>query len=211
MVLFFNAGPLKAQTDSTANLPQFLFPEFTASVVKLKTGTSFSAKMNYNTLSEKMTFYQNGVLLDLNKPESVDTIIIQNRQFIYNENAFFEVLLNAPISLFIQHKSGLESLGREGAYGTKSQTVGPVSVSKLYSNGNTYNLKIPEDFKIIPSTVNWIRLDSVMHKFLTERQFLKLFPSKKEQLKQFINQSELNINKPDDLIKLVTYCNQLFK
>lgn len=202
---------LSAQTDSLANLPQFLFPDFTPAVVKLKTGVSFTAIINYNTLTGKMTFYQNGTLMDLNKPETVDTIFLQDKKFVFIEKTFYEVLVNAPVSLFIQHKSDLTSSGRPAGYGTTSQTIGTTSISKLYSENKAYNLKLPESFKVTPSPVNWVRKNNVMYRFQTVRQFLKIFPAKKDEIRQFIYQSYIDIKKYEDLKKLVNYCNELIK
>jgi hypothetical protein len=207
---FCNNQQINAQNDSIANLPQYLFPEFTNCTIRLKTGVTITAVMNYNTLTEQMTFYQNGTLMDLNKPETVDTIFLQNTKFIFFENMFYEVLVKAPVALFIQHKSDLTSTGNPAAYGTTSQTVGPTSVSKLYSNNNrTYNLKLPENSKVTPSPVYWIRINNVMNSFQTERQFLKNFPTKKDEIKRFIDQSKIKINRMEDLIKLINYCNTL--
>lgn len=200
--------PLTAQTDSLANLPQFLYPNFTKSIVKFKTGASITAILNYNTVTEKMTFYQNGALMTLKKPETVDTIFLQNAKFVFNENVFYEVLLNAPVSLFIQHKSDLTSPGKPAAYGTPSETAGSTAISKLY-NDKTYNLKLTENFKVIPSPVYWIRVNNVMQRFVSERQFLKIFPTKEDEIKKFIKKYNISVKKQNDLIKLVTYCNEL--
>lgn len=213
MVLFCLAISLKAQTDSIANLPQFLFPDFGMSVVKLKTGVSFTAIMNYNTLTEKMTFYQNGVFMDLNKPKTVDTIFLQNTKFVFLEKAFCEVLVNAPVSLFIQHRSELKSTGRSGAYGIASQSVGPTSsLSRYLSDDNkTYNLKLPEDYNVIPSNYYWIMKDSILTRINSERQFLKLLPTLGADIKSYINETKINIKRQEDLIRLVKYCNQILK
>jgi hypothetical protein len=197
-----------SQTDSTANLPQFLFPHFDSSVVKLKTGVNLAACMNYNTLTEKMTFYKDGSLMDLNKPETIDTIIINNKKFVFLDNAFYEVVLNAPVSLFIQHKSDLKSTGRPAALGTTSQTIGSTSVSKLVGENKSYNLKLPENFKVTPFDVYWVRINNEMHRFLNVRQFLNIFPTKEKELKEFIDQNKIKFNKSGDLIKLGHYCNE---
>ena len=204
-------SPLTAQTDTLANLPQYLFPNFDTSIVRLKRGEFSKAVMNYNTITEKMAFYQKGVLLDLIKPGAVDTICIQNRLFVPFEKSFYEVILNAPISFFIQYKSDLISTGRPAALGTTSQTSGITSVSKLVGESNTYNLKLPENFNVSSYQIYWVRMNKEMHRFLNERQLLKIFPAKEEQIKQFINQSDIDINKPGDLLKMANFCNELFR
>jgi hypothetical protein len=114
IIIFYKVMQVTAQPDSLISRSQFLFPDFSRSVVKLKTGKIITAMMNYNTITQKMTFSQNGTLSDLNKPEVVDTILIQNKKFIFYKNEFLEVIVNARVSLFIQHKSDLKSSGRPG-------------------------------------------------------------------------------------------------
>jgi hypothetical protein len=197
-----------AQTDSIRNLQQFLYPDFARGVVKLKSGPNRAAMMNYNTVTGKMIFYQDGQLLDLNKPETVDTIFLQTAKFVFIENEFYELLVNAPVTLFIHHGSNITSSGKPAAYGTPSETASSTSISKIYDD-KTYNFKLPENFKVTPSPVYWVRMNNVMYKFASERQFLKIFPTKVAEIKNFINQSNINVKKQDDLIKLVTYCNTL--
>ncbi len=210
-LLLIFAYPVEAQYDTFSNLPQYLFSHFDSSIVKLKTGEFTKAVMNYNTLTEKMTFYQKGSVLDLIKPESVDTVYIVERVFIPFEKAFYEVILNDRISFFIQHKSDLISKGRPAALGTTSQTSGVTSVSKMVGSKNSYNLKLPEEFDIKPYKIYWIRMNGKMHRFMNERQFLNLFPEKKDKLKDFIKKSDLNIKKPDDLLKLAIFCNKAMR
>ncbi len=209
IVLMLTIMKLTAQIDSINNLPQFLFPKFDTSAVRLKTGELFKAVMNYNVLTEKMTFYQKGTLSDLIRPETIDTICIQNKLFVPFEKSFYEVILNAPISFFIQHKSELVSTGRPAALGTTSQTSGITSVSKLVGDENSYNLKLPENFKIKPYKVYWVKMNKEMHRFLNERQLLNIFPEKENEIRDFINQYHLKINKPGDLLKLAHFCNEV--
>jgi hypothetical protein len=209
IIIFYKVMQVTAQPDSLISRSQFLFPDFSRSVVKLKTGKIITAMMNYNTITQKMTFSQNGTLSDLNKPEVVDTILIQNKKFIFYKNEFLEVIVNARVSLFIQHKSDLKSSGRPGAYGTTSHTLGPTSVSKLYSDNKGYDLNVPENFNVVQSPWYWMKINNTRSRIDSERQFLKLFPKNVEEIKQFIYKSDINIKKQEDLIKLVTYCNNL--
>jgi hypothetical protein len=200
---------LSGQTGKTDSLPQYLFRSFTRGVIKMKNGPAQSAVMNYNTLTERMVFEQNGKLLDMINLEKVDTVYLQNARFIPAGKVFYEVLVKKPVSLFVQHKSELKSLGRPAAYGTMSQTTASTSVSKLYIDNGTYNLELPEYFKLTSSPVSWIRKNGIMYRFLTERQFLKIFPEYKNEIQGIIDQENLDIKKRDDLIKLVNYCNDL--
>ena len=202
--------PITAQTEPAQNFAQFLYPNFTKSVVKLKTGEILNALMNYNTVTEKMTFYQKGVLLNMNNPENADTIFIQDSKFVFVEGVFYEILLAAPVSLFIQHKSALSTSGKPAAYGASSQTASSTSITKLY-NDKTYNLKLPDDVTVTPTPVYWVRTNDGMQKFTTERQFLKIFPTKEVEVKKFIKLQKTDFKDRNSLIKLVAYCNELFR
>lgn len=211
VLLFSNAIHLSAQTNSDENLEQYLLPGFTRSVVRMKTGISYNAVMNYNTVTEKIVFEHNGIFLDMTDTKSVDTISIQNRKFIPFNEVFYEVLVNAPISLFLQHKSDLIPPGQPSGYGSTSQTSSIKSYSTLSRNGGNYNLKIPSDYEIKPSPIYWIRKNDTMFSFLNKRQFLRIFPEKNDEINKFINQKPLRIENRDDLIKLVNYCNEVIR
>ena len=104
--------------------------------------------------------------MNLEKPETVDTIFMKDKKFVFIENAFYEILVSAPVSSFIQYKGILSSV----------ETASSTSISKIYSD-QTYNLKLPDNLKVTPEQDFWIRKDNVMYKFTTEHQFLKIFPA----------------------------------
>ncbi len=92
VILSFFIPDLSGQTDPANQLPQFLFPVFTKSLVKMKDGRQLTGTLNYNMVDEEMIFNQNGAYMALEKPLEIDTIFLQNRKFIPVENAFYEVL-----------------------------------------------------------------------------------------------------------------------
>lgn len=206
-MILFCSGSLAGQDNGDDSSIQFLFPEFTSGTVRMKNGSVQQAEMNYNTLAERMIFKQNGRLMEMTELDKVDTVILQNCRFVPFGKVFYEVLFNGPVSLFVQNRTDLKSVGRPSAYGTTSQTIGPTSVSKLYMESNTFEMKVPDGYKIVPSPFYWIRKDGVMYKFLTERQFLKIFPDKEKEIKTFIDKNKLDIKDRDDLKILAGYCN----
>lgn len=209
IVLFCIGIQLTAQTDSIESRSQFLLPELSYGTIRLKTGKYIEKKINFNLLTGKMNYLENGKVMDLTNPEAVDTVFTTNKKFIYNDKIFLEVIVEAPVALYIEHKGQLISSGNVGPYGTTSQTSGPTSLKRYYTDSNTYNLKLPEEFKVIQSFVPWVKINNELHKFLTINQFQKLFPENKDKIKQFINKFKPSIKNPDDLVKLVNYCNEL--
>ena len=199
------------QVDTIKNNSQFYFPEFIEGTVKLKTGKIIVRPLNYNLLSEKMTFMDQGRIMDLTNPEAVDTVYIRDKKFVFYDNVFLEVAEEGPVSLFFEHTGTAVSTGHEGPYGTKSQTTGPTSLKRLVSDANTYNLKLPEEFKVVRSFVVYVKVSDEMNKVVTTKQFIKLFPGKQDSLKQYIKKNRLKINNAQDVKQMVSFVNRGFK
>jgi len=211
LYLFSISTNLSGQPDPDNPYPQLLFPGFAKGIVKMKTGNKYTASLNYNMVDEEMIFDQKGVYMVLDKPEEIDTVYMQNRKFVPVEKAFYEVVVNGPVSLYIQHKSRYAPVGSNTAYGLTSQTLGPTAVSTVRVGNQVRILELPENVKISPATVYWVRRNNEMNKFLSERQFLKIFPEYEIEIKEFIKQNKLDLRLREDLIRLGNYCNELIR
>jgi hypothetical protein len=213
-VLFFviMSIDLHAQEDPNRPLPQFLFPGFTRGVIILKDGTRFSSLLNYNMVDEIMVSELNGVYRSASNPQDIDTIYLQNRKFVPVKNVFYEVLAVGPATFFLQNKSNYTPKGSSIGYGMKSQSVSSTSF-KRFEFGQDYvvTVDLPPNVTVTPASVNWVSKNDKMEKFISERQFLKIFPEKEAQLKEYIKKEKIDLKDREDLIKLGTYCNELLK
>jgi hypothetical protein len=212
MVLLLFIIPLKAQNpDSLVNLPNLLFPKFSWGIVKLKTGDKYKAMLNYNTVTQELVFMQKKDFLVLDNPQDIDTVYLWNKIFIPFDKAFYELAVMAPVSLFIQHKSYVVQPGVPTGFGATSQTAGPTSVSRIYGARGPIDLKLPKDYKVVDDTEYWIKREGGMDNFDTKKQFLKIFPDKENELSKFIKQRGIDFEKPEKVVELVVYCNDLYK
>jgi hypothetical protein len=208
LVLIFITSILSAQNNSLSNLPQYLFPAFDTGIIRLRDGGLSKALMNYNTLTGRMTFFHRNEVMDLVKPETVDTIFLGGSLFVPFSDTFNEVIYGGQTAFFIQHRSELVSDGKPGALGTTSQTTGVNSVSSYMNGDRTYNLKLPEKYRVSPYQVYWVRTDSTtIQKFLTLRQFLKLFPARERELREFIKRRDIELDERRKLLELAEFCN----
>jgi len=204
--------PARAQTpDSLVNLPNLLFPKFSWGIVKLKTGERNKAMLNYNTVTQELVFMQKKDFLVLDNPQDIDSVFLWNKIFIPFEKAFYELAVMAPVTLFIQHKSYVEQPGVPTGFGAKSQTAGPTSVARYYGARGPIDLKLPNDFKVIDDTEYWIKREGGFDNFDNKKQFLKIFPDKEGELSKFIKQRGIDFEKPEKVVELVVYCNELYK
>lgn len=202
---------LPGQTDTSNPFPQFLFPGFTKSLVKMKDGRQLTATINYNMVDEEMIFDQKGVYMALDKPQEIDTVYLQNRKFVPVDGAFYEVLTKGEITMFIQHKSKYTQKGTPTAYGMTTKTAGPTKVFSMRVGNQVRQVDLPDNVEVTPATVYWARYNNGMNKFTTERQFLKLFPDLEEKLKGFIKTNKIDVKVREDLIKLGNFCNGIIK
>ncbi len=209
LVFLFSMPLLNAQVDSLINLPNLLLPRFTRSIVKMKSGETRTAILNYNIVDQQMVFMQKKLFYVLDDPQLIDTVYMANRIFIPFEKGFYELAVMGPITLLIQHKAYAESLGVPTGYGARSQTTSYNYVKMIFGGNGAINLKFPDEYKIVNDTEYWIRKDGNMQSFKNKRQFLKIFPNNEKELDQFINKNNINFGDYQSITKLVQYCNEI--
>lgn len=209
LIVFGHTSPLKAQTNSDGSSPQFLYPDFTRSKVRMKNGQNQSAVLNYNIVSEKMVYQKDNNLYDMVNTEMIDTVFLQDDKFVPSGKGFHEILLAAPLTLFVQHKGELLPPGTPSGYGGTSQVSNTKLLSSIQLSSGYFNLKLPADYIVKSDPVFWIRKDSSMYSFMNERQFLKIFPDKEKDLKQFIKQNRIKFDNLYSMVKLAEYFNKM--
>ena len=94
----------------------------------MKNGHNDALMMNYNMLTEEMIIEKTGIRLAISNIGNVDTVDIENRKFVPYDKGFYEIAVNAPITLFIQHKCKLIPAGQPSGYGGTSQTSATTSL-----------------------------------------------------------------------------------
>src|SRR5437763_357179 len=83
----------------TISQNKYLFDHFINGSVRLKTGVTEQASLNYNTDDQNIAFERSGQLLTLTNPD-IDTIYIENKKLIPAIGKFYEVLTTTKIALF---------------------------------------------------------------------------------------------------------------
>jgi len=198
-----------AQSNLYSGLPQYLYPEFSGAILKMKNGKHLTSEMNYNMVTGSMVFEREGKIYDLLNVGLIDTVYLQNSKFVHFGNVFYEIIFSAPISLFLHHKGTLVLAGKPAGYGTTSQTSSITNVSVISSNNGYYNLKLPPDLIVKVDLIYWVRKDNNLFSFTNMKQFLKIFPGNEVDLKKYIKKNHVKIERKNDLIKLMSYCNDI--
>ena len=207
VALFILTATLAGRAQKTNNSPHYLFDEFHKGTVLLKGGKTQEAKMNYNVVTEEMIYIHNARMLALDMPGAIDTIFLNERKFIPYEKKFYELVYNGAIPLFVQHKKHLSPAGKPSGYGGTTQTSAVTSIKNLSSTGGIYELKLPEDLLVSDATLFWLRVNDEWHSFVNEKQMMRVFPDKKEEIKNIIRNEDIEIKDPQKLIRLMRFIN----
>jgi hypothetical protein len=200
---------ISAQRDTLSLDTQFLLPELIPAKISFKDGSDVNARMNYNILSEKMIFMKDNKVFDLVNTEKIDTVFLQGRKFVPMDKIFVEVYSGSAIPLFTQFRGDLIPPGKPSGYGGTSQTSSIESIATIYGGAQSYNLKLPSDYTVRLTVINWIRINGKMEKFISERQFLKLYKSKETEIRKFIKTNNTDFNNRNDIVKLLAFCNSI--
>ncbi|HUI33423.1 MAG TPA: hypothetical protein VLY84_07395 [Dysgonamonadaceae bacterium] len=197
---------LKAQ--ETVNLSHYLFPDFQPGVVLMKNGVRNNVKLNYNAASEEMVFDENGKILAIDEAvlPQVDTVFIADEKFIRMNNKFVKIIINEPeIDLFVEHKCRLIPPGKPAAYGGTSQTSSITSYSSIMSDGRVYNLKLPDDYKIIPYNVFWLNRNGKLQSFSNLGQLKKIYRNKKKLIGDYLKENEVKLSNEKSVSDAINY------
>lgn len=200
---------ISCQAGSDGSTTQYLFPEFSNSVTRMKSGKALTYQMNYNIVTEKMVFVREGKYFDLTNPEMVDTITIYGSTFVPVSKIFYELLHPGTMTLYLRHKGELLPAGKQVGYGGTSQVASTSYLSSIKLSGGEYNLPLPPEYIIKPIPSFFIKKNGEMLEFQTEKQFLKLFPDKSDLIKSYIKENRIKFEKMEHLIRLVDYCSSL--
>lgn len=183
----------------------YLFPDFEKGSVLMKSGVVNETLLNYNSLTQEMIFDTKGKKLALTQLENIDTVYIVNRKFVIHENKFVELIFKSRYELFAEYRCKIKDPGKPSAYGGTSQTSSISTYSSYFSGGQAYELKLPVGIETKPYVEYWIRKDSKMTKFLSIRQFLKIFDVKENDLKEFVKKNNVRYENPESIIALLKH------
>ena len=201
----FLISSLSAAAQSSSKLVKlehYVLDSFVNGEVKLKSGRVTNQFLNYNLITKEMIFEQGGRYLAIANPEEVDTVILNQRKFVLLSNAFYEYLAGSVYPLFAEYTCTIKEPGVQTGFG-KSNTTASVSMRALIREGGAYGLKLPDEFEVIPGRSLHIRKDGKFFKIKSEQQLIKLFPDKKEMIRDWVKSNKTNFSRNDDVALLV--------
>ena len=202
---------LKAQSDPRMNPDQYLYPEFTGGKLLMKkTGRILTLELNFNIVTGKMVFLQNGQVYDLVQYTDLDTVYMNDKKFVPAGGTFYEVGVLSPVALFIEHKGDVKLPPKPGAYGTTSEVSSTTYMNNLQLGSDVYKLKEYPNLVIRHEYVYWTGKDlDSLDNFITAKQLRNIYPEISQEIKQYVKKNRVKFDKPDQVTNLIKYCNTL--
>ncbi len=203
ILLLFGINANAQLVNKSVVLVQYAFDQFLPGNIKMKSGETYDRVLNYNIVTNEMIFENNAKYLAIANPENVDTVTINQRKFIYLNNKFYEILFNSKMPLLLEYTATVKEPGTSTGYGITSNTASASSLKSLISQGGSYTLQLPEGYTVIPGYEYWILKNGQLEKAGNEKQLIRVFPEKKDAIKNFVQKNQTNFSKSEDIIMLV--------
>lgn len=200
---------------------QYLYPEFTKGTVHFSTNERSTAFLNYNillneiqfmnledikdkTFETEYDFLQHAQSLDLRE---VTHITIKDDNFINTPGGIMYLVVNDAVKLLRNDKIKMSGQSSTGAYGMQSQTASverrSSSPSERARRGEEYKQKIVTEYS---RETQFYLLSENRTRRATKRGFEKTFKNKRDSIREFIKENDINFQSEDDLVRLHKFC-----
>ena len=203
----------------------YFFADFQKTTIHYKNGAKNVANANYDVANRKVMFMQGEQLMELLAPETIDTLYMGGSRWVYKNKQFCEVIDREDGNRLLVgwHITKVHE-GYEGALGSISQAPSrKVQLSDQFGmgtiagiSGGMYN----GSFGVNQNDGNgrnfdvWRTKNQSTHYFSKNgREFcvkgmksvLKAFPTKKNEIKQYVRDNDINTLTAEGMLQVIDY------
>lgn len=207
LFLFFSKNSVYSQNEKSP----YLFNEFKEALVYYKDSRVFKVPMNYNLVIGQFQFIDKkdgDKVKEFSEPEMVVSIKIEDKTYLPTEGGATEVLQFDP-EIYVQYKGTTKTGGKDLPYGGRSETASVENYSRLYGTGTSNQLNTESVILTSVYKVYHIKIKKSKKSFSSEKQFLKIFKKQKEEIKQYIEEKQVDFNSIPQVIGLCNYAYSL--
>lgn len=205
LVIFSIWGLLGYSQTKLVEVSHYLFPKFEKGVVLFKTGIKNEVVLNYNSLTEEMIFESKGTKLAFDNLNLVDTVYISGCKFFPLNNKFVELIYSSQFDLYAESKCSVKEPGKPAPFGGNSQTSSATNYSSFFSNGQAYELNLPDGYETKPFVIYWLKHNGELNKFQNIKQLLKLLNIKDDAAKEYIKKNNVKYENRQSVVSLIRY------
>ena len=191
---------------------QYVFPDFTDGVVYSKVSGNIKVKLNYNMLLGEMHFItQEGEVLALGDLKNIFVVTIGERKFYpFKDKEFTEELgSKGKTGLRVRRKTKTGQHSKQVAFGGQSSLSSVTTVQSMNTEGKRFDLKTAENVIVSIDNAYYLVDNGKFTLIKNMKAFTKQFSNYKTQIEVFVKEHHIDINKEEDLLVLLEYCNSL--
>lgn len=198
------ASAQSAQAQFEATLPdsvRYVMPSFGPGSLLYKDGGYSRGTFNISTLDQTLRFLDtDGSEKTLADPSQVQSVSISNVLFLHVQDKYLGVVADCGDVLLCVEKRMVFDDRKTGAYGTSSATSSIRTVGGTSTDtGTTFRFSnVKYELKETPYFYKKGRLTVP-----SKRSLLKLFPSKKETIEAYLQETPVDFNRYEDLKALL--------
>jgi len=189
----------------------YQYPKFLHGKIIFKDQTSTEASLNYNYLNSEIEFIdQTNDTLAIAKHQMVNIQRIEvNKDTFYYDNGYLQQVLEIPQGKLAKREM-LIILNKEkpGAFDRSTSTTGAEAMTTFrdyYGSDNAATLRIRENITL--GYKNQFFFGDNYYSFLpaNKKNLLKVFPSRKEIINNYLRENNVDFRNIDDLKKLLLF------
>lgn len=184
----------------------YLYNNFVKGSVLFKNGATEEYFLNFNTNTQGIEFLKDGQSLMLTNFSDIDTIYLENKKLVAVDEKFYFLATTTEYPLLVSYFNKPHPLTATVDHNGTSQQS---STSQVSNSPTTNYIQRPfkSDYYLEYRKEFWIKRIHSLYKANSEKQFIKIFPSKANEISAFIKRNSIDFTKEDDVIKLSLFCN----
>lgn len=211
LLCFIGIMSLTAQQEQESK-SEFLFDGFRDATIYYRDGRQFMANLNFNLIGNRFLFKDvedNNALKEFAEIDKVAMVKAGDRTFLMSRNGKAQEVLQMEPQVLVEYRGKVKDPGKRAGYGGRSETASIDRIGIYRADGNTFQL---EGDRYLVYGLN--KTYQIMHNkkaktFITEKQFLKIFPAHKEALEKYIRENKIDFQNTEDVVTLVNYADAL--
>jgi hypothetical protein len=192
-------------------LHKYLYQQFSPGTVALRNGQKPTVRLNYHMMLREIQFIAPaGDTLTLANLHTISHILLNGDMFVFDQNNLaLKVLGEYGLArLAVNPSLQVANVDKEGAYG---QSSGLSSISSYSSyptgNGSIAKLELKGDV-VYSQRRNYFLINQSGLSFPANRKsVLKLYPRQKAAINEYLRGQPAQLNNPEELRKLLEFCN----
>lgn len=185
LVLFVFNSAVAQDASRGVTLLHYALDSFRTGTVLLKNGSTSQQMLNYNTITGEMIFESNGKYMAIADPQDVDTVFIGPHKFVPVATKFCEWLGGTQPALLKEYTCTVKEPNTEAGFG-KTSTTAATSLNSVIRSGGAYQLSLPSDFELLPSTAYYLRSKGKLYKITNAQQAAKVIPARSEAINAWL-------------------------